>query len=111
VNYVRLLPVILSLVLLGAHYYRAGFISLVIIFLASIFLLFIRTPWAVRIIKVELLIGGFEWLRTLFNLASVRIAMEMPWMRLVLILGGVALMTFASILVFRTRELKKRYGT
>jgi len=97
--------------LLGAHYYRAGYIPLVIIFAASIFLLFLRRPWAVRIVKIELLIGGFEWLRTLFNLASVRNSMEMPWIRLVMILGGVALMTFASILVFRSRELRKRYGT
>lgn len=109
-NFLRLLPVILSMMLLGAHYYRAGFIPLVVIIFASLFLLLIRQPWVVRVIQVELVIGGIEWVRTTFNLVMMRQSMNMPWIRLAIILGGVALFTVFSLLVFRSVSLKKRYS-
>lgn len=109
-NFLRLIPVILSIMLLGAHYYRAGFIPLVVIILASLFLLFIRQTWVVRVIQVELIIGGIEWFRTTFNLVMIRQSMNMPWIRLAVILGGVALLAFCSLLVFRSESLKKRYN-
>ena len=109
-NFLRLLPVILSMLLLGAHFYRAGFIVLVVILFASLFLLFIRQTWIVRVIQVELVIGGLEWFRTTYNLVMMRQSMNMPWTRLAIILGGVALFTFCSSLVFRSKSLKKRYS-
>jgi len=33
-----------------------------------------------------------------------------PWMRMAFILGGVALFTFGSLLVFRSPTLRARYG-
>jgi len=109
-NFLRLLPVILSMLLLGAHYYRAGFNVLVVIVFASLFLLLIRQPWIVRVIQVVLVVGGIEWLRTTYNLVMVRQSMNMSWIRLAIILGSVALLTFCSLLVFRSESLKKRYG-
>jgi len=109
-NFLRLIPVILSMMLLGAHFYRAGFIVLVVILFASLFLLFIRQTWIVRVIQVELVIGGLEWFRTTYNLVMMRQSMNMPWTRLAIILGGVALFTFCSSLVFRSKSLKKRYS-
>jgi len=109
-NFLRLLPVILSMLLLGAHFYRAGFIVLVVILFASLFLLFIRQTWIVRVIQVELVIGGLEWFRTTYNLVMMRQSMNMPWTRLAIILGSVALFTFCSSLVFRSKSLKKRYS-
>jgi hypothetical protein len=40
----------------------------------------------------------------------IRTAMEDDWLRLALILGAVALVNFATILVFRASAMKKRYG-
>ncbi len=109
-NFVRLLPVFLSILLLAAHFYRAGLAVLVIIILISPFVLFVRKPWAVRIIQMELVLGGLEWIRAIFNFVQIRQAHGMPWTRLAVILGAVSLITFASALVFRSRSLKERYG-
>jgi general stress protein CsbA len=98
------------MMLLSAHFYRAGFIVLVVILFASLFLLFIRQSWIVRVIQVELVIGGLEWFRTTYNLVMMRQSMNMPWTRLAIILGSVALLTFCSSLVFRSKFLKKRYS-
>ncbi len=108
-NFVRLLPVFLSILLMAAHFYRAGLIILFFIILISPLILLIRRPWVSRIIQIELVLGGLEWIRTIFNFVQIRQAHGMPWTRLAVILGAVSLVTFASALVFRSRSLKERY--
>ncbi len=109
-NLLRLIPVILSMLLLAAHFYRAGYLILVIAMLLGPLVLFICKPWTARVIQVVLVLGGIEWIRTLINLATIRQSVGAPWERLALILCGVALFTIASALVFSLRSLKKRYG-
>lgn len=108
-NVVRLVPVILSMLLLAAHFYRAGNLVLVIIVLGSPLILFIRKKWAVRAVQAMLVLGGIEWIRTLMELVRIRQSMGAPWGRLALILGAVALLTVASASVFRSKALKDRY--
>ena len=105
----RLLPVILSVLLLGAHFYRAGQTLVAGLCVAALALLFLRNRWVPRLFQVVLVLGALEWLRTLYMIASMRIALEQPWARLAVILGAVALFTALSGLVFRSRALKSRY--
>ncbi len=108
-NFIRLLPVFISILLLAAHFYRAGLIVLVLLILASPFILLARKPWAARIIQIELVLGGMEWIRATINFVQIRQAYNMPWTRLAIILGTVALVTLISAFVFRSRFLKDRY--
>ena len=108
-NLIRLLPVILSLLLLAAHFYRAGIMFLVICIPASALLLFVRAQWSARVVQGILVLGGIEWIRTLVMLAMMRQDMGRPWARLALILGTVAVMTISSALVFRIKALRERY--
>ncbi len=108
-NFLRLFPVLLSALLLGAHFYRAGQLPLVLVVLAAPTILFFRRPWAARIIQIGLIAGGLEWARTMVGLVMARQAMGAPWTRLALILGAVSVLTACSALVFRSRALKERY--
>jgi hypothetical protein len=108
-NLFRLLPVIISFLLLGAHFYRAGAGIAAGLCAALPLLLFLRKPWVPRTFQVFLALGALEWLRTLFAFATIRIALEQPWIRLAVILGAVALFTALSALVFRSRALKSFY--
>ena len=108
-NIIRLLPVILSLFLLTAHFYRAGIMFMVICVPASALLMFVRTQWAVRVVQGILVLGGIEWIRTLVMLVMLRQDMGMPWVRLAVILGVVAVITISSALVFRLKPLRERY--
>jgi len=108
-NFFRLLPVILSFLLLGAHFYRAGLVPLTVICALVPFLLLLRRPWVPRLFQLLLALGGLEWLRTLYVFASMRLAFEQPWGRLALILGTVAACTMLSALVFRNAVLNARY--
>lgn len=108
-NGLRLLPVILSFLLLGAHFYRAGQPALVGLCLAAPWLLFLRRSWVPRLFQALLALGALEWLRTLYTFAAMRIAFEQPWTRLAVILGAVALLTALSSLVFRSDALRRFY--
>jgi hypothetical protein len=108
-NFLRLLPVILSYGLLAAHFSRAGHFPLVLLSLLIPMLLFVKKKWAARILQVLLLIGGAEWIRTMFGYIEVRKAIGEDWGRLAIILISVALLTACSGLVFTGKSLKRRY--
>lgn len=108
---VWLLAPVLSLLVLAAHFLRSGSLMLVVALLAMVVaLLGVRRPWVVRLAQVVLVLGAIEWLATLVDLAGARIQEEAPVLRLVLILGIVAVWTAASALVFRSERLRARYG-
>lgn len=109
-NFLRLTPAILSLLILGAHFLRAGQFLFVGLCLALILLLLVRSKWIPRIMQLVLLLGSIEWLWTLYVVAGQRIAHGQPWLRMAMILGCVALFTAGSALVFRNRQLKKYYN-
>ena len=108
-NLLRLLPVIISFLLLAAHFYRAGLMPLAALCVALPFLLFLRQAWVPRLLQLLLVLGALEWLRALYGFAAMRIAFGEPWTRLAAILGAVALFTGLSGLVFRNRKLRVRY--
>jgi hypothetical protein len=108
-NFLRLLPVIVSFALLAAHFYRAELTLLVAICAFFPLLLFLRTPWVPQLFQGALIIGALEWLRTLYMLAAMRIGFDQPWGRLAVILGAVALFTALSGLLFNGRSLRVRY--
>ena len=108
-NVLKLIPVFLSFALLAAHFYRAGHTALTMLCIAVLFLLLLKKSWVPRVFQLLLIAGALEWLRTLYFIAAVRMAIEQPWTRMAAILGGVALFTALSGLVFQSRTLRARY--
>ncbi len=102
----RLLPVVLSALLLAAHFFRNGRGGLTLLCLAVSLSLAIRRPWVMGTARVFLALAALEWLRTLVTLAHVRAAHGEPWARLAVILGSVTLFTVASALVFRSAKVR-----
>jgi len=87
----RLLPVVLSTLVLGAHLFRAGAPLAVALGAALLPAILISgRPLAVRAVQVVLVAGAVEWLRTLALLVAARRAAGLPYLRLALILGAVA---------------------
>lgn len=101
----------LSLVVLGAHFLRAGNLFMVGLILLLLGLLGIRRPWAARTVQAALLLGAAEWIRTLVRLAGWRADAGKPILRLVLILASVALVTGLSSLMFRTARVRSWFQT
>jgi hypothetical protein len=108
-TFVRLLPVILSGLVLAAHFLRAGNLILVIICLGALLILLIRESWAARLVQVLLLLGSLEWIRTMMGLMAERKSLGQPWIRMAAILTGVALFTAASALSLQGKRMRERY--
>jgi hypothetical protein len=106
----QLAPVGLSLLVLAAHFLRSGNLALVAIALGLIGLMGLRRRWVVHAVRIALLLGALEWIRTLALLASARQQAGVPAGRLVLILGGVAVVTAASTLCFRAARVRAWFG-
>jgi hypothetical protein len=106
----RLAPVVVVALVLAAHFYRAGELLAVAVTLCTPALLFVRRPWAARLLQAGLVLGALEWLRTLVLLVQERQATGQPYLRLTLVIGVVALATAATSLVFRSRAIRARFG-
>jgi hypothetical protein len=104
------IPVVLSLVVLGAHFMRYGNSIAVAGALALIALLFVRRAWVARLMQVVLVLGTLEWVYTIYELVQVRAAHGQPFIRMTVILGIVVAVTLASALLFQSKTLKKIYG-
>ena len=110
-NFVRLIPVFLSLLLLGAHFlFHTGQIAVAIIPLLFLVPLMFRKTWVPWLTQLVLLLGAIEWVRTLYIGVNQKMAAGADWQRYALILGAVALFTALSSLVFRSKGLRKRYS-
>ncbi len=102
-------PVVLSILVLGAHFLRFGNWIGVFAALLLIVLLFLRRPWVARLMQAVLVLGALEWLRTAYELGHIRALHGQPYGRMLVILGIVAAVTFCSALLFQSKTLRKIY--
>lgn len=103
------IPIVLSFVILGAHFARYGNSIGIIGAGVLLVLLLIRQPWVARLLQVALALGVVEWLHTLYVMTQVRIALGEPYTRMGIILGTIAAVTLCSAWLFQTQTLKKHY--
>lgn len=85
-----------ALLLLAAHFFRAGLMPLAVLSAMLTALLFVRSAWADRTLQAALALGALEWLRTAWVFAAARAAQDQPYGRLLVILGSVAVVTAVS---------------
>jgi len=100
-RFLRSIPAALAFLALGAHLLRAGAIFALAVPMVFIALLVPRANWALRICQGALLLGALEWVRVAVGYVLERRAEGVPFQRLLLILGAVALGTAASGLLLR----------
>ncbi|NDY55744.1 4Fe-4S binding protein [Desulfovibrio sulfodismutans] len=104
-----LLPAVLAFALTAAHGLRLGDMGLFSACLGCAGLLFSRRAF-VRLAAIPLLGGAaLFWANTALELAALRRAFGEPWLRLGLILGGVAALCLAAAWLLTTTSAKKRF--
>ena len=95
---------------MAAHLGRANMFILQYVSLLIPFILIWKNKISARAVQIFLILYGFEWIRTIFYYARIRTANGEDWLRLAIILGVVALLNFATALVFRSNSMKERYN-
>ena len=99
----------LALLLLGAHFFRAGLLPLTALCVVLAGLLFVRSPWVPRVLQTVLALGALEWVRTAWSFASARAGAGLPYGRLLVILGAVAGVTALAALLLRSSSARRHF--
>jgi hypothetical protein len=100
----------LALLLLAAHFFHAGAELIAAVCILLIALLFVPRRWAGRTVQLVLVAGAVEWALTTYTLAQLRLRHDEPYARLVVILGGVAVLTAVAAALFQHPALRARFG-
>ncbi len=103
------LPVVLSFLLVAAHFFRAGQTAGVVAALLIPFLLLVPRRWVAYALQAALLLAAAEWVMTLVWMVRERQALGEPAVRLGVILGAVAAFTAASAAAFFVPAMRSRY--
>lgn len=105
---ILLLP-ILSSILLAAHFSRIQNDWLALFSFLFPFVLLIKRGWILKIYQFYLLASGIIWIDRALYLRQLRLNNDEPWLRLVIILFGVALITVVSALILQKRKIHHIY--
>lgn len=108
-SFLQILPVGISLLLIGAHFLRSGDLVLMGLSVVCIGLLFVKKPLIARLTQVVLVLATVEWIYTTYVFASIRMENGLPYVRLVIILSVVVCLTLSSACVFFLKTQKDRY--
>ncbi|MBS1240647.1 MAG: hypothetical protein H6R40_74 [Gemmatimonadetes bacterium] len=106
----QILLVVFSFLLLSAHFLRAGAILLMLLSFGLLALLFVRRPWAARVLQGWLLLGAVVWILTAVMTATERIGRGRPALRMLLIMGAVALVTALAARTLQRGRLGRYFG-
>jgi hypothetical protein len=98
-----------ALLLLAAHFQRAGQWPLMLACVALVLLLGWPRAWVPRLVQAGLAFGAGVWLWTTIVLVQHRLAGHQGWLRLALILGAVMLFTASAALVFERPGLRRHF--
>ena len=106
----RIVLLIISYLLLIAHFLREGEVLLTALYLLVPFFLIIKKKWSLILLQIFIYGGVLVWIQTLFSLIVARIDMGAPWLRMAIILGVVILITLISGLLLNSRLIKEKYS-
>jgi hypothetical protein len=104
-----LTPTVLSVLIFCAHLFRAELVLLIPPLLISLGLLIYRSGAVARFFQLLLLAISGVWIFTAFQLGTRRMEQGEPWLRMALILGGVAVFTLFAAALRESETLLRRY--
>ena len=105
----RSLLIIISSLMLGAHFMRDSNPLLTLVYFVAPFFLLIKRRWSLIALQALAYIGGGVWISTIIVIAQRRIAFGEPWSRMAYILGAIALFTILSGLLLNSQKVKEKY--
>lgn len=106
----RLVPLLVAALLLGAHFLRVGNLGLMAVSVLVPFLLLIKRRWSLIVVQLLAYVGTVIWIQTTIMIVQERLARGMPWVRVVIILGVVALFTAWAGWLLNSAVVKENYS-
>jgi uncharacterized membrane protein len=105
----QLSPTVLSVLVFCAHCFRGGLVLLIPPLLLSLGLLIYRSGAVARFFQLLLLAIAGVWIFTALQIGMRRMEAGEPWLRMALILVGVALFALFAAALWESDTLLRRY--
>jgi hypothetical protein len=105
----RIVLLTVALLLLAAHFLRAGILVLTVACLLAPLLLLMRRRWALLLVQFLVYFGAGVWTYTAIHLVQERTMLGRPWSVAAIILGTVTLFTILAGLLLNSRAIKDKY--
>jgi hypothetical protein len=105
----RLIPLILSAVLLAAHFLRSFDLMPMLFCLAAPFLLLIKKRWVLRILQALTVVSALIWSYALYVIIQERIFEGRSWVASAVILGIVAAFSLFSGWLLNSPKIRDNY--
>ena len=106
----QFLLVVFCMMLMAAHFLRASAFLMMALCFGLMALLFVRRPWAGRVLQGWLGLGTVVWILTAISSATDRLAQGKPAVRLLVILGSVGVVTALAALTIQRGRLGRYFG-
>lgn len=106
----RIIPYCFMIMLLAAHFSRGDNNVLAYISLLVPFLFFIKQKWVIMTLEITAYLSALVWLYGAYTYIQIRIATGDDWLRLLAIMGGVALYSAGTGFFLRSEKIAKTYG-
>lgn len=106
----RYVPIILTAILLAAHFLRSYSLLPMTLCLMAPFLLFIKQRWSLLTLQLLTIPAALIWLVTLSGIIQQRIFEGRSWTASAIILGGVALFTLFAGWLLNSPQLKEKFS-
>ena len=101
-------PAWLSLWAIAAHFLRDGALLFAAVALLAPALLFVRHVVAARVVQLVLVLGALSWALTAVQIADERLLQRRPYHRMLVILGGVALVDLLAAGLLEAPSMRRR---
>ncbi len=106
----RIIPYSFMILLLAAHFSRANNNILALVVLLIPFLLFVKQKWVIQTLEIVAYLSAVAWLYGAYQYIQIRIATGDDWMRLLAIMGIVALYSAWTGFFLRSPKIREKYG-
>ncbi len=107
--FLKIIPLILASLLLGAHFLRGNSTILVGVSVLAPLLLLIKKRWILLLVQGLAYVGALVWVHTTFVLVQQRMMVGAPWLRMFLILSGVTALTLYAGYLLNSDVIKQHY--
>ncbi len=105
----RIIPFILTCILIGAHFMRDGNRLLTLLSIIFPLLLLIKQRWVLIVSQIFAYIGAWLWVGTAIEIAEMRMLFNEDWTRMAIILGTVAAFSVWSGVLLNSKKVKENY--
>jgi len=105
----RIISYSLMALILAAHFSRADQPILAVIVLLIPFLLFIKHSWVIYVLQTVGYLAAVIWIFVTYHFVQLRLAAGQDWVRLVIILGLVALYSAYSAYRLSAPDIRASY--